>query len=137
MDARHVEINILKKKLVDINPLVDLSAEGDEDPLSNGYGLLLDPDQDPEKLKNALPLLRKFNRHTCTWCNGSALPNEKDRDQEFEKILKNNQKILHDHAILQDLEQTIPQDLPKLKIQDQRRYFEGHSNERNMDHEEV
>ncbi|EFA80616.1 general transcription factor IIH component [Heterostelium album PN500] len=131
------EIKLLKKKLMDINPLVDLSSEGDEDNLSSGYGVLLDANLNPEKLKNALPLLRKFNRHSSLvlgskdFINATDTVSAKDKDrystEQIEKILKSNKRVLQEHAVMTDLEDQVPLDFPKLKIQDQKRYFEGHS----------
>ncbi|EFA80622.1 hypothetical protein PPL_06561 [Heterostelium album PN500] len=43
------------------------------------------------------------------------------------KILKSNKLVLLEQAVMTDLEDQVPLHFPKLKIQDQKRYFEGHS----------
>ncbi|EGC30894.1 hypothetical protein DICPUDRAFT_89879 [Dictyostelium purpureum] len=59
------KLRILKRKLIDISPLVDLSSSDNADAdIHSGYGVLLDQSQDPYRLEKALPLLRRFNRHS-------------------------------------------------------------------------
>ncbi|KAF2077721.1 hypothetical protein CYY_000968 [Polysphondylium violaceum] len=137
-------IKILKRKLLDINPLVDISSEGDDDKLTSGYGVLIDQTQNPEKLEKALPLLRRFNRHSALVLGSKDLlssnltetPSKKlkigeDEDEasiaEKEKILEHNKHLIQKHAIIQDLADDKTLDIPTLKILDQKRYFEGNS----------
>eukprot|EP01132_Coremiostelium_polycephalum_P012019 gene12019-14700_t len=129
-------------ELNDINPLLDISA-GDQD--ESGYGVLVDPNQDPDKLAKALPLLRKFNRHSALVLGSkdllsSPLTQEKKKQkteddeqleneqrQEQEKIIKHNKKVLNQHTIYSELQDEKTPEIPQLKIIDQKRYFEGHS----------
>ncbi|KAN0007336.1 hypothetical protein ACTFIU_000535 [Dictyostelium citrinum] len=90
------KIRILKRKLIDINPLVDLSStDGLDTDVHSGYGVLLDQSQDPDKLEKALPLLRKFNRHSALVLGSKDLLTNNSINN-IEKDQKNLKKIKKD-----------------------------------------
>ncbi|EAL73460.1 general transcription factor IIH component [Dictyostelium discoideum AX4] len=88
------KIRILKRKLIDINPLVDLSStDGFDTDVHSGYGVLLDQSQDPNKLEKALPLLRKFNRHSALVLGSKdLLTNNSINIEKDQKNLKKTKK---------------------------------------------
>jgi transcription initiation factor TFIIH subunit 1 len=108
-----------------LDPLSDLSADVDAC-LPEGYGIVLDDAQRPKKLVKVLPLIRKFNRHGALVL-GSPTFNDP-------KILQNmplnptvyNAKV-DKQVTLTELEASTNPEVVALRIQDPRRYFDGHA----------
>eukprot|EP01133_Synstelium_polycarpum_P006917 gene6917-8043_t len=54
---------------------------------------------------------------------------QEEKEKEKEKVMRDNKKTVQENIINTELMEVVPEDLPRLKIQDQKRYFEGHSND--------
>eukprot|EP01112_Ceratiomyxa_fruticulosa_P002564 TRINITY_DN1268_c0_g2_i4.p1 TRINITY_DN1268_c0_g2~~TRINITY_DN1268_c0_g2_i4.p1 ORF type:complete len:603 (+),score=102.14 TRINITY_DN1268_c0_g2_i4:1467-3275(+) len=102
-----------KRKLEDLDPSVDISSEYQA---SDGYGLRVDEALKPSKLNKSLSLIRKFNRHAALVLGTT---HKSDESTEFREKMK-------EHLKFADLSEDSRAEPIPLRIQDQRRYFEGH-----------
>jgi len=121
-DKKLQEPILYKRKLKDLNPLVDISAD-EELP---EYGLRKDFSQNPMRLKKSLTVIRKFNKHATLVLENPVIKKEKSVNVEH----NTDNGTLHTQQIaeetkLEDLDEEKPQDVAPLNIENHRIYFES------------
>jgi len=110
---------IIKRKLKDVDPTVDISA--DDPQLSQGYGQVVDPNQRPTKMQKHLSLLRRFNRHAALVLGSTTADDSKKHKLELPEL---HAKIQNELKI-SDLQDEPAPDVVPLNIEDQHVYFDS------------
>jgi hypothetical protein len=114
-----VEPIVIKRKLKNVDPTVDISADT---PIP-GYGVNIDSSQNPQKMNKNLALIRRFNRHAAL-----VLGSNLDEESPNKKAKLDTSEIhtkIQEELKLADLETDKPQDSLPLNIENSKVYFDA------------
>eukprot|EP01113_Clastostelium_recurvatum_P002837 TRINITY_DN11214_c0_g1_i1.p1 TRINITY_DN11214_c0_g1~~TRINITY_DN11214_c0_g1_i1.p1 ORF type:complete len:615 (-),score=149.77 TRINITY_DN11214_c0_g1_i1:529-2220(-) len=132
MFAKYVEDDRerFKRRVHSLDPSGDLSAEADTK-LPDGYGVRTDDTMRPAKLAKSLPLIRRFNKHGAVVV-GESDTAEAEPSVAIEKAERYRARM-KENVRISELDEEPADTFVPLRIQDQRRYFEGYASTSNGD----
>ncbi len=122
---------IIKRKLKDVDPTVDISADDPE--FAQGYGQVTDPNQRPSKIQKHLALMRRFNRHAALVLGSTTEDDSYDEPWVNNYHFRKKQKLdlpemharIQGELKLTDLEEENAPDIVALNIEDSHVYFDS------------